>query len=156
MYYKLAAMNNLSFSICRKIRVIDDLLLQISRLAMTLFSIFYKPCPTEQNHGLTRTQHLQYEVVHLDGDVKMSNSIIMKKEIFKVILDNKSILLDITKLNFIDGSGIAILIESLYRANASGLKFIIVGANNLPLKMLELTKLDNVFNLVNSIHDVKL
>ncbi len=88
--------------------------------------------------------------------MNISNSTLVKKELLKIILNKKSILLDFTKLNFIDSSGIATLVESFHKANALGLKFVIVGANNLPLKMLELSQLDKVFKLFNAIHDVKL
>ena len=100
------------------------------------------------------SQHLQFEILHFDGDVNMSNSTTLKKQLFKIVSNNKSILLDMTKLNFIDSSGIATLIEGFHKAQSSGLKFVIVGASNLPLKMLELSKLDQVFTLVNSIQDI--
>ena len=72
------------------------------------------------------------------------------------LVNEKSIILDFTQLNFIDSSGIATLVESLNITHASGLKLAIVGARNLPLKMLELTKLDKVFTLFNSIGDIKI
>jgi len=154
MSYKLAATDDFSFSLLyKKMHIIDEKLLQIFHLAKTFFSVFSKPRFAQIDN--TRTQHLHYEVVHLDGKLNINNSARMKKKIFQALLNNKSILLEFTKLNFIDSSGIAILVESLHRANISGLKFVIVGADHLPLKMLELSRLDTVFELFNSIHDVK-
>ena len=79
----------------------------------------------------------------------------MKKKLLNVISDQKSVLLDFTKLNVIDSSGIATLIEIFNIAATAGLKLHIVGANNLPLKMLELTQLNKVFTLFDSIQDIK-
>jgi anti-sigma B factor antagonist len=153
MYYKLTAINDISFSLCRKIHFIEEQLLHIFHLATTYIC---KSRSTQVHNTASCTQHLQYEIMYLDGEINMSNSTRMKKEILKIISNKKSILLDFTKLHFIDSSGIATLIETLHKANALGLNFVIVGANNLPLKMLELSQLDNVFKLFNSIHEVKL
>jgi anti-sigma B factor antagonist len=153
MYYKLAEINDISFSLCRKLFTIEEQLLQIFSSIIAFFSKSHS-VRTQSNE--CPVQHLQYDVLYLEGELDMNNSIVVKQQMLKTILNKQSILLDITKLNFIDSSGIATLIEVLHRANTSELKFVIVGANSLPLKMLELSQLDKVFKLFNSIHDVKI
>jgi len=151
MQYKLESANGTA-TFCYSIKeLFEDAALQVTRLTKSILSVFHN---NESNSLVTASEHLQYEVLHFDGEVNISNSILMKEKLFKSINNSKSILLDMTKLNFIDSSGIATLIEGFHKAQSSGLKFVIVGASNLPLKMLELSKLDQVFTLVNSIQDI--
>ena len=156
MVHKLETVNGFSIVYLSKSSLIDKTFHQLARLTMAIFSIFKKDNSSELSKISSNTQHLQYEVFHLVGEVTFNNSALMKKELLKILDNQKSVILDFTKLDFIDSSGIATLIESLNITHASGLKLAIVGARNLPLKMLELTKLDKVFTLFNSIQDIKI
>ncbi|NQZ79988.1 MAG: STAS domain-containing protein [Colwellia sp.] len=155
MQYKLESINSASIYSSTRIVIIEDVLQQLTRITKTIKSVFHKDSSSESTKLSNPSQHLQYEIFRFDGEVNMSNSITLKKQLFNIISNKKSILLDMTKLNFIDSSGIATLIEGLHKAQSSGLKFVIVGASNLPLKMLELSQLDKVFTLFNSIQEVK-
>ena len=156
MLHKLQTVNGISIPCHSKTPLIDKIINQLARLIMEIFSRFKKNNSSELSKISNNTQHLQYEVYHLVGEVNIKNSALMKKELLKILGSQKSVILDFTKLDFIDSSGIATLIESLNITHASGLKLAIVGARNLPLKMLELTKLDKVFTLFNSLHDIKI
>ena len=155
MQYNLEPVNGISIFSYTKVTFIEDVLLQLTPLIKTIRSALHKNSSDKLTKTSNASQHLQYEVLHFDGEVNMSNSTTLKKQIFNIISDKKSILLDMTKLNFIDSSGIATLIEGLHKAQSLGLKFVIVGASNLPLKMLELSQLDKVFTLFSSIQEVK-
>ena len=156
MQYKLESINGASIYSYTRIAIIEDVLQQLTRLIKTIRSVFNKTSTSESTKLSNHSQHLQYQILRFDGEVNMSNSTILKQQLFTIISNKQSILLDMTKLNFIDSSGIATLIEGLHKAQSSGLRFVIVGASNLPLKMLELSQLDKVFTLFNSIQDVKL
>jgi anti-sigma B factor antagonist len=156
MLHKLETVNGISLSCFSRVAFIEKKFQQLNRLTNRILSIFYKQDPKELVKKSSNTQYLQYEVIHLIGEVNINNSLLMKKELLQIIVDQKSIILDFTKLDYIDSSGIAALIESLNISHASGLRLNIVGAKNLPLRMLELTKLDKVFTLFNSIQDIKL
>ena len=156
MIHKLETINGISISGFTKMALIEKASQQLSHLTTRILSIFYKSDSCELSTISSNTQHLQYEVFHLEGEVNINNSALMKKELLSILVKQKSIILDFTKLNFIDSSGIATLIESFNITADSGLKLAIVGANNLPLKMLELTQLDKVFTLFDSIQDVKI
>ncbi|NQZ21902.1 MAG: STAS domain-containing protein [Colwellia sp.] len=156
MLHKLQTVNGISIPCLSKNPLIDKIFNQLARLIMEIFSRFIKNNSSELSKISNNTQHLQYEVYHLVGEVNIKNSALMKKELLMILDSQKSVILDFTKLDFIDSSGIATLIESLNITHASGLKLAIVGARNLPLKMLELTKLDKVFTLFNSLQDIKI
>ncbi len=156
MLQQLKPINGVSISNYTEVALIEKSWQLFSRIVFRMLSIFHKASSIELAKGSKNTQHLQYEILHLVGDININNSALMKRDLLNVISNQKSILLDFTKLNYIDSSGIATLIESLNITSASGLKLAIVGANNLPMKMLELTQLDKVFTLFDSIQDVKI
>jgi len=155
MLQQLKPINGVSISNYTEVALIEKSLQLFSRITFRMLSIFHKANSIEFAKATNNTQHLQYEIFHLVGEININNSALMKRDLLNVISNQKSILLDFTKLNYIDSSGIATLIESLNITTASGLKLAIVGANNLPMKMLELTQLDKVFTLFDSIQDVK-
>jgi len=156
MLQKLETANGISMYCLSKMTLIENISQQLTRLTIGILSIFDGNNSIVSAKVSRNTQHLEYEVFHLVGEVNIHNSAYMKQELLDTLLKQKSIIVDFTKLDFIDSSGIATLIESLSIIHASGLKLAIVGANNLPLKMLELTKLDKVFTLFNSIQDIKI
>jgi anti-sigma B factor antagonist len=147
MLHKLEAANGAPISYDTKPGLIEKTLQKMSRLPIKIFSIFYKANSKKIAKVSDNTHHLQYEIYHLVGEININNAALMKRELLKIVSNHKSILLDFSKLNFIDSSGIAIIIESFNLTDMSGLKLTIVGAKELPLKMLELTQLDKVFNL---------
>jgi len=156
MLHKLEPINGLSISSYTKRPLVEKTKQQLTRLTMRMHSIFQKAHSIELAKVSKTTQHLQYEIFHLVGEINISNSAIMKRELLNIASNHKSILLDFTNLTFIDSSGIATLIESFNITDASGLKMAIVGAKDLPLRMLKLTQLDKVFTLFDSIQDVKI
>jgi len=156
MFHKLETVNGISTSYFSKMYLIEKTFQHFVRLIIGILSIFDKNSSVDSTTISSNTQHLQYEVFHFVGEVNINNSALMKKELLNSLTNQKSIILDFTKLDYIDSSGIASLIESLNFSHVSGLKLVIVGATSLPLRMLELTKLDKVFTLFNSIQDIKL
>jgi anti-sigma B factor antagonist len=156
MLDKLEPINGVSIYCYTRVALAEKVLQLLTRLSISVLSFFYKGNSIELTEVSGNTQHLQYEIIHLVGEININNSALMKRELLKVISHQKSILLDFTNLNFIDSSGIATLIESFNITTTSDLKLAIIGANDLPLKMLELTKLDKVFPLFDSIQDVNL
>jgi anti-sigma B factor antagonist len=155
MLHKLEPINGVSIYNNTKEAFAEKTLHLLTRLSINVLSLFYKGKSIELQETPENTQHLQYEIIHLVGEINFNNSAVMKKKLLNVISDQKSVLLDFTKLNVIDSSGIATLIEIFNIAATAGLKLHIVGANNLPLKMLELTQLNKVFTLFDSIQDIK-
>ena len=57
---------------------------------------------------------------------------------------------NLTDVPYIDSSGIASLVEGLQAAKAKRARFILVGLNEGPRHVLELTKLLNVFEIAPS------
>lgn len=91
-----------------------------------------------------------YQVVKLFGEVDLSNSRNIKQEIIKLIKSNNDVIVDFTHLQYIDSSGMASLVEAFNEAKENNTEFHIVGANGSPLQVLQLTRLNTVFNLADS------
>lgn len=96
----------------------------------------------------------KYQVVKLHGEVDLSNSRSIKLDIIKLIKAKNHVIVDFTHLQYIDSSGMASLVEAFNEAKENGSEFHIVGANGSPLQVLQLTRLNTVFKLADSVDDV--
>ena len=92
-----------------------------------------------------------YQVVHLSDRIDYSNAANIRPTILHLLGLQRSLLIDLSKLIYIDSSGLAVLVEALAKAKSLNLELQITGANNAPLQMLMLTRLDRVFPLYNKI-----
>jgi anti-sigma B factor antagonist len=92
-----------------------------------------------------------YQVIKLYGEVDLNNSRTIKLDIIKLIKSKNNIIVDFTHLQYIDSSGMASLVEAFNEARENDTEFHIAGANGSPLQVLQLTRLNTVFNLVDSV-----
>ena len=98
--------------------------------------------------------YMNYQVVHLTGEIDLYSSAQIRTILMLLLRQDRSILIDFSKLTFIDCSVIAILVESLKITKSTGLSLSIVGAKASPLQLLKLTHLHSVFTLFNRFEDV--
>ncbi|MBV1909392.1 MAG: STAS domain-containing protein [Kangiellaceae bacterium] len=101
------------------------------------------------------SDHLHYKVLHLTGEVDLSNSTKVRRCLLDILDRGNSVIVDFSKLTYIDSSGMAILVEGLNTANKKELSLTIAAAVGAPLQVLELTRLNQVFTLVDSVTDIK-
>ena len=101
-----------------------------------------------------RTEHLHYIVLHLTGEVDLSNSSLVRSALLNILKDGKGVIVDLTELIYIDSSGMATLVEALNIAKRTKLSLIIAGANGAPKQVFELTRLNQVFTIVDSISEI--
>jgi anti-sigma B factor antagonist len=101
------------------------------------------------------SDHGQYKVLHLNGEVDLSNSTQVKTSLLGILETNRSVIVDFSGLTYIDSSGMATLVEGLNVANNKKLRLFIAGAAGAPLQVLELTRLNQVFKLVDTIQAVE-
>ncbi len=91
----------------------------------------------------------------MTGEVDLSNSSEVRTCLLDILDKGRSVIVDFTDLQYIDSSGMATLVEGLNIANKKKLSLIITGANGAPLQVLELTRLNQVFTIVDSLSDIK-
>jgi len=101
------------------------------------------------------SEHLLYKVLHLTGEVDLSNSSKVRRCLLDILNNGKSVIVDFSELKYIDSSGMATLVEGLNIANKKELSLTIAAANGAPLQVLELTRLNQVFTIVDSISDIR-
>lgn len=94
-----------------------------------------------------------YAVVHLVGDIDLSCS----PEARKVILDSlaaaQPTLVDLSRVTYIDSSGVASLVEGYQTAKKKRLEFGLVGVSEPAMSVLELARLDKVFPIHASLEE---
>lgn len=102
-----------------------------------------------------QTKYLHYQILKLTGEVDLHNSPQVRKQLLAILKNGSSVLVDFSSLSYIDSSGIATLVEAFNLAKNSKLLLTIVGAVGAPLQVLELTNLNKVFHMVDSLDDIK-
>ena len=85
--------------------------------------------------------------VHLDGEIDMDVTEKAKEVIFPVIDSGKEVLLNLSQVQYMDSSGISVLIESHQRALEKNTKVIIKDVSKSVLKVIMMAKLEQILNL---------
>ena len=92
-------------------------------------------------------------IVGFSGDVDLQSSPEARKILLECVARKISVLVDLSKVNYIDSSGIASLVESLQTARKGGSDLFLVSVSEAALRVLELARLDKVFTICNTIDD---
>lgn len=100
-------------------------------------------CSTRQEGG--------FMIVTLKGEVDLHYSPEARKKILENLNDKKHVLVDLSGVKYIDSSGIASLVEGFQRARSLQLEFGLVGVSDAARQVLELARLDKVFQIKDSI-----
>ncbi len=87
-------------------------------------------------------------VISIKGEVDMFTSPSLREKLLPLFKKNvKGIIVDLSEVSFMDSSGIATLVEGLQWSKKTGREFILTGLGTNVKNALELTKLDNIFNI---------
>ncbi len=92
-------------------------------------------------------------IVAFSGDVDLQSSPDARKILLECVARKMPVLVDLSKVNYIDSSGIASLVESLQTARKGGGNLLLVSVSDAALRVLELARLDRVFTICGTIDD---
>lgn len=92
-------------------------------------------------------QEGQYMIITLKGEVDLHYSPEARKQILENLNDNNHVLVDLSGVKYIDSSGIASLVEGFQLARSNQLEFGLVGVSDAARQVLELARLDKVFQI---------
>ena len=92
-----------------------------------------------------------YDVVAYSGEIDFDHSAAMRQEIIDSLDRGQHVLVDLSEVSYIDSSIIASLVQGLQHARSRDLKVDLVGVKNSVLKVLKLTRMDEVFTLHESV-----
>lgn len=96
-------------------------------------------------------QQGNFNIVHLDGEVDLSNSPQAREQILKCLKQDKGLLVDLSRVEYIDSSGVASLVEGYQEARKKQLSFGLIGVSAAALSVLQLARLDKVFPLYDNL-----
>ena len=85
--------------------------------------------------------------VHLDGEIDMDVTEKAKEVIFPHIDAGKEVHLNLSNVQYMDSSGISVLIESHQKSLEKGTKVIIKDVSKSVLKVIMMAKLEQILNL---------
>ncbi len=101
------------------------------------------------------TKYLDYTVISLTGDIDLNESPNVRCQVLENLKKNLSLLIDLSKVDYIDSSGVASLVEGLQTARSQKLNFALVGVSESAIQVLQLARLDTVFTIYESMDDVE-
>lgn len=88
-------------------------------------------------------------VVEVDGDVDMASSPRLRDTVLELVGERAEtkIVLNLERVDYIDSSGIASLVEALQQARKRKMRLILAGLQEGPRHVLQLTRLLDVFEV---------
>ncbi len=92
-------------------------------------------------------QEGKFMIVTLAGEVDLHYSPEARKQILAQLNDKNHVLVDLSGVEYIDSSGIASLVEGFQLARSKQLEFGLVGVSEAARQVLELARLDKVFQI---------
>ena len=85
--------------------------------------------------------------IHLDGEIDMDVTEKAKEVIFPHIEAGKEVHLNLSNVQYMDSSGISVLIESHQKALEVGTKVVLKEISKSVLKVIMMAKLEQILNL---------
>ena len=93
------------------------------------------------------TEDGNISTVFLDGEIDMDKTEAAKEVIFPLIDSGKEVHLNLSNVQYMDSSGISVLIESHQKALEKNTKVIIKEVSKSVLKVIMMAKLEQILNL---------
>ena len=93
------------------------------------------------------TEEGNIATIHLDGEIDMDVTEKAKEVIFPHIDSGKEVHLNLSNVQYMDSSGISVLIESHQKALEKNNKVIIKDVSKSVLKVIMMAKLEQILNL---------
>lgn len=101
------------------------------------------------------TKYQNYTVLSLSGEIDLNESPNARQQILNCINKKNNLLVDLSAVEYIDSSGVASLVEGLQTARAQELEFSLLGVSLSAMQVLQLSRLDTVFTIYDSLDEVK-
>ena len=93
-------------------------------------------------------------VVAVAGEIDVYTSPVLQERLVEVLRDGfSSIVLDLSEVTFLDSTGLGVLITALKRCRSAEGDLVLVTAQPNVLKVLEITGLNDVFKVHDSVDD---
>ena len=97
------------------------------------------------SNGLNARSEAGFEIVSVHGEVDLSWSSQVRREILDALNRGRRVLVEMDQVTYIDSSGIAALVEGYQTAKARNAQFGLLNISQPVRAVLELARLDQVF-----------
>ena len=92
-------------------------------------------------------------MVSFEGDVDLEYSPTARKVLLDSVKQRRDVLVDLSRVSYIDSSGVANLVEAFQLSRKNGTGFALVSVNAAAMRVLALARLDKVFTIHASLED---
>lgn len=87
-------------------------------------------------------------VICVSGEIHVSTAPEFSRRLNEAIADGKTaVVLDLTKVEFIDSTGLSVLLNGLRRVTRAGGRMALVCTNPTVMRLFEITRLDTTFDI---------
>ncbi len=93
-----------------------------------------------------------WAVVRVNGDVDMTTAPRLREQVIRVVVDGQAhVILDLDRVDFIDSTGLGVVVGLLKRTRSQGGDLRLVSTRSSLRKVLELTALDQALPMMESV-----
>jgi len=103
--------------------------------------------PKQSERG---AQACKNHTLAFDRAIDLASAPSIRKKLLSALSTHAHLVIDFTHLPYIDSAGIAVFLEALKIAKHQGGSMVFVGVQGPALQLMELTRLNEVFTLLNS------
>jgi len=105
--------------------------------------------------AFTIDQADDHSVVAFDGDLDSAEVQDVRTDMNALIESGRAIVFDLSRVEFIDSSGIGLIVHAYRALSAKRAKVVIYGASDQPLELLKATQLDRFVKFAASLQDAR-
>lgn len=110
----------------------------------------------EMELSLTSRAEGEFEIIEVGGEIDVYTAPKLREAIVAAVdAGHTNLIIDVQKVEFLDSTGLGVLVGALKRVRADGGSLDIVCTQERILKIFEITGLDKVFGLHTSIEDAR-
>ncbi|GAA2081486.1 anti-sigma factor antagonist BldG [Aeromicrobium halocynthiae] len=107
--------------------------------------------------SLTTRSEGRFEVIEVGGEIDVLTAPRLREAVVEAVGRGRlNLIIDVQKVDFLDSTGLGVLVGALKRVRADGGSLDIVCTNARLLKIFEITGLDKVFGLHESVEAARL
>lgn len=91
-------------------------------------------------------------VFDVTGDIDLANSPAVRKALLREVKDKRTprVVMNLSKVRYIDSSGVASLVEGLKASRDVGSRFILIGLSTSAREVLQLSRLLKIFEIYDN------
>lgn len=91
-------------------------------------------------------------IFDISGDIDLANSPEVRKALLREVRENRTprVVMNLSKVRYIDSSGVASLVEGLKASRDLGLRFILFGLSQTAREVIQLSRLIKIFEVYDN------